>query len=63
MKRRTITATAAALGTAALVWAAVALADDVDCNGGGKQCNGTQFDDTITGSNKVDGINAKAGND
>lgn len=56
-------AAAGAFGVAALVWAAVALADDINCNGGGMQCNGTQFDDTITGSNKADGIKAKGGHD
>ncbi len=49
------------MGVVALVFAAVALADEITCNGG--KCNGTQFDDTITGSSKKDGINAKAGND
>ena len=53
----------AAAGVAALVWAAVAIADVIDCNGGGKQCNGTPFDDEITGSSKADGIKAKGGND
>ena len=62
MKRRTL-ATAGVLGVATLVWAAIAIADEIDCGGGGKQCNGTQFDDTITGSSKADGINAKAGQD
>lgn len=62
MKHRILT-TAGALGVAALVWAALAFADDIDCHGGGKRCNGTQFDDSITGTNKVDGINAKGGND
>ncbi len=63
LMRRGIVATAGALGVAALVWAAVAIADEIDCSGGGKQCNGTPFDDSITGSQKTDGINAKAGND
>ena len=61
--RRGIVAAAGAFGVAALVWAAVAIADEIDCKGGGKQCNGTPFDDSITGSQKTDGINAKAGND
>ena len=61
--RRGIMAAAGAFGVAALVWAAVAIADEVDCSGGGKQCNGTPFDDSITGSRKADGINAKAGHD
>ena len=52
----------AGVATLALAMAAVALADEINCKGG-KQCNGTQFDDTITGSSKKDGINAKAGND
>ena len=47
--RRGIVAAVGALGVAALVWAAVAIAADVDCKGGGKQCNGTPFDDSITG--------------
>jgi Ca2+-binding RTX toxin-like protein len=62
MKRRMM-ATAGVLGAGALVWAAIAIAADVDCSGGGKQCNGTPFDDEITGTRKVDAINAKAGND
>lgn len=61
--RRGFVAVAGAFGVAALIWAAVAIADEIDCGGGGKQCNGTQFDDTITGSSKADGINAKAGQD
>lgn len=51
-----------AISVAALVWAAIAFADDVQCKAGEK-CNGTAFEDTITGSSKKDGINAKAGND
>ena len=62
MKRRVLS-TAGVLGVAALVWAAIAIADEIDCHGGGKQCNGTSFDDSITGTNRADGINAKGGND
>ena len=36
--RRTATATLGGIGLVALVWAAVALADDITCNGG--KCNG-----------------------
>ena len=60
--RRAILATAAAIAAAALVWAAFAIADEITCKKG-KQCNGTQFDDSITGSPKADGIKAKGGND
>ena len=52
----------AGVSVVALVWAAIALADEIQCKAG-KQCNGTAFEDTITGSSKKDGINAKAGND
>src|SRR4029078_7123827 len=51
-----------AVGAAALVWAAVALAADITCKAG-KPCNGSQFDDQITGSRKADGSKAKAAND
>jgi Ca2+-binding RTX toxin-like protein len=61
--RRAATAALAGVGVAALVWAAVALADVIDCGGGGKKCNGTEFDDEITGSSKKDVINAKDGFD
>ena len=61
--RRAATAALGAMGVVALVWAAVAFADEINCGGGGQQCNGTPFDDTITGSSKKDGINAKGGND
>jgi Ca2+-binding RTX toxin-like protein len=60
---RGILAAAGTVAVAALVWAAIAIADEINCNGGGKQCNGTPFDDTITGSRKADGINAKGGHD
>ena len=60
---RRIVAAAGAIAIAALVWAAVAIADDISCNGGGKQCNGTPFEDVITGSRKADGINAKGSHD
>ena len=39
---------AALMGVVALIFAAVAIADEITCDGG--KCNGTQFDDTITGS-------------
>ena len=61
MNKRALRCAAALMGVVALVFAAVALADEITCDGG--KCNGTQFDDTITGSNKKDGIKAKAGND
>jgi Ca2+-binding RTX toxin-like protein len=61
--KRGILATAGTIGVAALIWAAVAIADEIDCSGGGKQCNGTPFEDTITGSSKADGINAKGAHD
>jgi Ca2+-binding RTX toxin-like protein len=60
--RRVAGAALSGIGVVALVWAAIALADDVQCKAG-KKCNGTEFEDTITGSKKADGINAKAGND
>ena len=47
--KRGFVAAAGAVGVAALVWAAIAIADEIDCGGGGKQCNGTQFDDTDHG--------------
>jgi Ca2+-binding RTX toxin-like protein len=62
-RRGGIVATAGAFGVAALVWAAVAIADEIDCNGGGQRCNGTQFDDFITGSSQKDAIKAKDGQD
>ncbi len=59
--RRVAMAAVGGISAAALMWAAIALAEEITCNGG--KCNGSQFEDTITGSNKKDGINAKAGND
>src|SRR6476620_3524965 len=60
--RRGILVTMGLLMVAGLVWAAIALADDITCKNG-KTCNGTQFDDQITGTSKANGIKAKAGND
>jgi Ca2+-binding RTX toxin-like protein len=60
--RRVAGAALAGIGVVALVWAAIAFADEIQCKAG-KKCNGTAFEDTITGSTKADGIDAKAGND
>jgi hypothetical protein len=43
--RRVAMAAVGGIGVTALVWAAIAHADEIDCDGG--RCAGTQFDDTI----------------
>lgn len=61
--RRIAAAVLGGVGVAALVWAALAIAADIDCSGGGTKCKGTSEDDFIIGSNKKDVIDGKSGND